>query len=153
MGKHFETPNPHIQGKNMNTNMATKLSSLPCFEAFGVMFCQDFCSDICFACGGRGSLSRFCMMVRLKVPASWRWQQPTLGGEQEAPLSRKQYISGKSNMDDIERVSFTSIAAWWALLLACSVCWSILVHIVRPLLDILREVIVSGDSRSRFDQL
>ena len=27
---------PHIQGKNMNKNMAAELSSLPCFEAFGV---------------------------------------------------------------------------------------------------------------------
>ena len=38
-GKSFCNPNPHIQGKNMNKNMAAKPSSLSCFEAFGAILC------------------------------------------------------------------------------------------------------------------
>ena len=34
----------------MSKNMAAKLSSLPCFEAFGVMFCPDVCSYFCRRC-------------------------------------------------------------------------------------------------------
>ena len=45
-------PDPHIQGKNMNKHMAPKLLNLPCFEAFGVIFCPDVCSYVCLVCGG-----------------------------------------------------------------------------------------------------
>ena len=38
----------------MNKNMAPKLSNLPSFEAFGVIFCPDFSSYFCLVCGGRG---------------------------------------------------------------------------------------------------
>ena len=38
----------------MNKNMAPKLSSLPCFEAFWVIFCPGVCSYFCLACGGGG---------------------------------------------------------------------------------------------------
>ena len=58
-GDSFCDPNPHIQGKNMNKNMAPKLPNLPCFEAFGVIFCTDVCSYFCLVCGGRGSLAYF----------------------------------------------------------------------------------------------
>ena len=44
-------------------NMAAKLSSLPCFEAFGAIFCPDSCSYLCLVCGGRGSLARFSVGV------------------------------------------------------------------------------------------
>ena len=50
-GDSFCNPNPHIQGKNMNKYMAPKLPNLPCFKAFGVMFCPDVCSYFCLACG------------------------------------------------------------------------------------------------------
>ena len=53
-GDSFCNPNPHIQGKNMNKNMAPKLPNLPCFKAFGVMFCPDVCSYFCLVCGGGG---------------------------------------------------------------------------------------------------
>ena len=42
MWKHFENPNPHIQGEHVNKCIAAKLSSLPCFEAF--------CGHILFKC-------------------------------------------------------------------------------------------------------
>ena len=42
----------HIQGKTMNKHMATKLSSLPCFETFWVTFGLDFCSRFRLICGG-----------------------------------------------------------------------------------------------------
>ena len=58
-GDSFCDPNPHIQGKNMNKNMAPKLPNLPCFEAFGVIFCTDVCSYFCLVCGGWGSLAYF----------------------------------------------------------------------------------------------
>ena len=48
----FCNPNPHIQGKNMNKYMAPKLPNLPCFQAFGVIFCPDVCSYFCLVCGG-----------------------------------------------------------------------------------------------------
>ena len=54
LGDSFCNPNPHIQGKNMDNNMAPKLPNLPCFEAFGVIFCPDVCSYFCLVCGGRG---------------------------------------------------------------------------------------------------
>ena len=43
--------------------MPPELSSLPCFEAFGVIFCPDFCSYFCLACERRGSLARFSNFV------------------------------------------------------------------------------------------
>ena len=44
----------------MNKNTAAKLSSLPCLEAFGVMFCPDFLFILFALYGvGRGSLARF----------------------------------------------------------------------------------------------
>ena len=60
MGESFGNPNPHIQGTHMNRSMAAKLSSLPCFGAFGVILCPDVCSDVCLLCGGWESLARFC---------------------------------------------------------------------------------------------
>ena len=60
VGYHAFPPKvPHRTGKNMNKTMAAKLSSLPCFEAFWVIFCPDFCSYFCFVCGGRGSVVHF----------------------------------------------------------------------------------------------
>ena len=59
IGDSFCDPNPHIQGKNMNKNMAPKLPNVPCFEAFGVVFCLDVCSYFGLVCGGRGSLAYF----------------------------------------------------------------------------------------------
>ena len=67
-GDSFCDPNPHIQGKNMNKNMAPKLPNLPCFEAFGVIFCTDVCSYFCLVCGGRGSLAQIGNPPRLKPP-------------------------------------------------------------------------------------
>ena len=58
LGNHFETPTPTHEAKTMNRNMAALLSSLPCFEAFWVIFCPYFCSYFCLVCGGRGSLAR-----------------------------------------------------------------------------------------------
>ena len=55
MGTLFATPTP----TNMNNNMAPKLPKLPCFEAFGVLFCPDVCSYFCLVCGRRGSLACF----------------------------------------------------------------------------------------------
>ena len=46
----FRKPNP-IEGKNMNKNMAPKLSGLPCSEAFRVTFCPEFCSYFCLYAG------------------------------------------------------------------------------------------------------
>ena len=34
--------------------MAQKQSNLPCFEAFGVISCPDFCSYFFLVCGGGG---------------------------------------------------------------------------------------------------
>ena len=34
--------------------MAPKLPNLPCFEAFGVIFCPDFCSCFCLVCEDAG---------------------------------------------------------------------------------------------------
>ena len=65
IGDSFSNPNPHIQGKNMNKNMAPKLPHLPCFEAFGVIFCPDFSSYACLVCGGRGSPTCFWKMPLL----------------------------------------------------------------------------------------
>ena len=42
----------------MNKNMAAKLSSLPCFEAFSAICCPHFCSYSCLVCGGGGGHSR-----------------------------------------------------------------------------------------------
>ena len=53
IGESFWNPNPHIQGEHMSKHLAAKLSSLPCFEAFLVIFCQDICSYFCLVCGGR----------------------------------------------------------------------------------------------------
>ena len=58
-GDSFCDPNPRIQDKNMNKNMAPKLPNWPCFEAFGVIFCPDVYSYFCLVCGGRGSLAYF----------------------------------------------------------------------------------------------
>ena len=55
----FCNPNPHMQGKNMNINMALKLSSLPGFEAFWVILCPDVCSYFCLVCGGGGVTCAF----------------------------------------------------------------------------------------------
>ena len=38
----------------MNKQMALKLPNLPCFEAFGVIFCPDVCSYFFLVCGGGG---------------------------------------------------------------------------------------------------
>ena len=59
-------PNPHTHTrKNMNKKMAPKLSSLSCFEAFGVVFCPDFCSYFCLVCAWGGftriSEEAFCL--------------------------------------------------------------------------------------------
>ena len=48
LGILFETPTVHIQVKNMNKHMAHKLPNLPCFEAFGAIFCPNVCSYFCF---------------------------------------------------------------------------------------------------------
>ena len=53
-GESFCNPNPHIQGKNLNKNMAAKLSSLPCFEAFGAIFCRIFVHIFTLYVGGGG---------------------------------------------------------------------------------------------------
>ena len=58
-GDSFCDPNPHIQGKNMDKHLAPKLPNLPCFEAFGAIFCPDVCSYFCLVCGGRGSPAYF----------------------------------------------------------------------------------------------
>ena len=55
----FLRPRPPHTRQNMNKNMAPKLTKLPCFEAFGVIFCPDVCSYFCLVCGGRGSLAYF----------------------------------------------------------------------------------------------
>ena len=41
-------------GLKANKDMAPKLSSLPFFQAFWVIFCPDFCSYFCLVCGGGG---------------------------------------------------------------------------------------------------
>ena len=55
----------------MNKHTAAKLSSLPCFEAFGVVFVQMFVQIVCsyfyFVCGGRGH-SRVFEMFKFLVP-------------------------------------------------------------------------------------
>ena len=43
----------------MNKNMAPKLLNLSCFEAFGVIFCPDVCSDFCLVFGGPGVTRAF----------------------------------------------------------------------------------------------
>ena len=58
-------PNPHIQGKHMNKTMAPKLPNLPCFEAFGVVFCPHVCSYFCLVCGGGGGGGRGVTSVSL----------------------------------------------------------------------------------------
>ena len=40
-GDSFGNPNAYMHSKYMNKSMAPKLPHLPCFEAFGVMFCLD----------------------------------------------------------------------------------------------------------------
>ena len=74
LGDSFCNPNPHIQGKNMNTNMAPKLPNLPCFGVFGVILCPDFCSYFCLVCGGRGSLAYFWLQVSLHAMHLLSWQ-------------------------------------------------------------------------------
>ena len=54
-GDSFCDPNPHIQGKNMNKNLAPKLPNLPCFEAFGaIFFVQMFVHTFALYVGGGG---------------------------------------------------------------------------------------------------
>ena len=60
---------PHTRQKYEQT-MAAKLSSLPCFEAFGVIFSPDFCSCFCLVCGGGGSLARSKVESR-KIDSEW----------------------------------------------------------------------------------
>ena len=51
----------------MNKYMAPELSSLPCFDAFWVVFCPDICSYFCFACGGAGVTRAFLNNIDLKI--------------------------------------------------------------------------------------
>ena len=67
LGNHVETPTPHIQGNNMNKNITPRLSSLPCFEAFGVIFCPESCSHFCLVCRGQGSLVHFWIILKMKL--------------------------------------------------------------------------------------
>ena len=55
----FLKPQPPHTRQNMNKKMAPKLPNLPCFEAFGVIFCPDCCSSFCLVCGGWGALAYF----------------------------------------------------------------------------------------------
>ena len=50
----------------MNKNMAAKLSSWPCFEALGLICCQDFCSYFCFAYGGGAGVARVLLSNNLR---------------------------------------------------------------------------------------
>ena len=50
----FLKPQHPYTRQTTNKNMVRKLSSLPCFEAFGVIFRPDFCSCFCLVCGGGG---------------------------------------------------------------------------------------------------
>ena len=43
----------------MNKHMAPNCRNLPCFEAFGVIFCPDVCSYFCLVCGGGRGHWRF----------------------------------------------------------------------------------------------
>ena len=42
----------------MNKHLVARLSNLPCFKTFWVIFCPDVCSYFCLVCGGQGSLAR-----------------------------------------------------------------------------------------------
>ena len=52
MGNRSDTPTPTYKAKIQTKIWSPELSSLPCFEAFGVIFCTDFCSYFCLVCGG-----------------------------------------------------------------------------------------------------
>ena len=55
LGNRFQTPTRQKYEKKM----APKLWSLPCCEAFGVIFCPDFCSYLPSMWRGGGSLAEF----------------------------------------------------------------------------------------------
>ena len=54
VGNHFETPTPTYKAKLWTKTLPPKLSSLPCFEAFGVAFCPDVVHILPCMKGGAG---------------------------------------------------------------------------------------------------
>ena len=69
VGNHFETPTPTYKAKNEKKKkkiyiyiyifMVPKVSSLPYFEAFWVIFGPGVCSYFCLVCGGAGVTRAF----------------------------------------------------------------------------------------------
>ena len=58
-------PQPPHTGQNMNNNLATKLSSLPCFEAISVIFCPNSVHSFALCVWGAGVTHAFLTSIVL----------------------------------------------------------------------------------------
>ena len=105
MGNDLETPNPHTQGKNMNKDMAAKLSSLPCFEAFLAhalsRFVFIFLPCMCVG-GGAGVTRAFLKQVKSVSVILWTCSSGAFKGRERERERERERQRGREREREIE---------------------------------------------------